>query len=246
MSQEVLSVRNGMKLEAKRKTMMESWRTGVDPAVPMPDGARRREEEVAMLQVTRSGSLAEKRRGLWVGSEEVCHLRCPVKLSWCVLLGLWHGRRGCVWRDAEEGRDCEEAAQACPQSRRQRRRQTREMEGEDGSVGAGPKEPEAWGVGRRGGSGLLPLEPAASPSPTSTEKQQLYVSLGDNLKVKIRSRMALIQLSLPPSVAPGRGQLTGIRSFLSSHHQQMKKLLQSTLCIWTALPGPLIDPQPLQ
>lgn len=49
MSQEVLSVRNGMKLEAKRKTTMESWRTGVDPAVPMPDGARRREEEVAML-----------------------------------------------------------------------------------------------------------------------------------------------------------------------------------------------------
>lgn len=185
MSQEVLSVRNGMKLEAKRKTTMESWRTGVDPAVPMPDGARRREEEVAMQQVTRSGSLAEKRRGLWVGSEGVCHLRCPVKWSWCVLLGLWHGRRSCVWRDAEEGRDCEEAAQACPQSRRQRRRQTREMEGEDGSVGAGPKEPEAWGVGRRGGSGLLPLEPAASPSPTSTEKQQLYVSLGDNLKVKI-------------------------------------------------------------
>lgn len=214
MSQELLSVRNGMKLEAKRKMTMESWRTGVDPAVPMPDGARRREEEVAMLQVTRSGSLAEKRRGLWVGSEEVCHLRCPVKWSWCVLLGLWHGRRGCVWRDAEEGRGCEEAAQACPQSRRQRRRQTREMEGEDGSVGAGPKEPEAWGVGRRGGSGLLPLEPAASPS--------------------------------PPSVAPGRGQLTGIRSFLSSQHQRMKKLHQSTLCIWTALPGPLIDPQALQ
>lgn len=37
------------------------------------------------------------------------------------------------------------------------------------SVDEGPKEPEAWGEVRMGGSGLLPWEPAASPSPTSTK-----------------------------------------------------------------------------
>lgn len=42
----------------------------------------------------------------------------------------------------------------------------------DRSVGGGPKEPGATGEGRRGGSGPLPWEPAASPSPTLTKRDR--------------------------------------------------------------------------
>lgn len=173
--------RNRTSLEVEMKKKLECWRRGGGPAVRMPDGVRRRGEEAAGLRVRRSGSPAEKRRGLWVGSEEACRPHCPVKWSWSGLLGLRPGRRRCVWRDAEGGRGCEGAAQACPQSRRQRRRRKkREKEGEGRSVGVGPKGPGAWGGGRMGGSALLPLEPGASPSPVSAEKQQVCAGLGDN------------------------------------------------------------------
>lgn len=157
-------------------------RTGGDPGVPMPCVGRQKGVEEAAPRVRRkavapaggerkSGTPAVKRHGLWAESAEVCPPRCPERWSWSGTAGGWRGWRGCAWRDVAGGLGCEEAAQDGPLNRRRRRSRWKTGREEAGrSVGGGPKEPEALGGGRRGESGQLPWEPAASPSPTFTER----------------------------------------------------------------------------
>lgn len=143
-------------------------RTEGVPGVRLTDARRQKEEgEEAAPQVwrteeaprggaRRSESLAEKRRGPLVGSAGVRRPRPPEKWSWSEPAG-GRSERSCVWRDAREGRGCEEAAPADPRSRRW----TRGREEAGRSVGGGPTAQEAWEKERRGGSDLLSWEPEA-------------------------------------------------------------------------------------
>lgn len=182
---ELRAVRTVMWFDPERRKRGRSWRTEGDPGVRTTGVGRQRGAEEAEPrgrrtaaaptgEERRSGSPAERRRGPWAGSEEACLPRRPGRWSWSAPAGGWCGRRGCAWRDAAGARGCEEAAPGGPRSSRRRRRWRRRTgRGEaGGSAGGGPTEPGAWGAGRRGGSGPLPWEPAALPSPTTRKDKQ--------------------------------------------------------------------------
>lgn len=93
-----------------------------------PEGAERR-----------SGSPAERGRGLWAGSEEAHLPRCRGRWSWCVRVGGGCGWAARSWRVSAGGRGCEAAAPACPRNRKRRkRRRTKGRAEADRSVDEDP------------------------------------------------------------------------------------------------------------